>query len=286
MTPAPLVEPLASPGTPEAGAADLWRPGGRGLGPRPGLLLVHGLTPDGKRDSRLAWTADRLARAGFLVAVPELPAPGQRTGARRRPGRPRDPRWPRRAPARAPRAGRDHRRERGARAGRPGARRAGGGGARRSPPGPRRLRRRARARPVLHDRCVRLRREHRPGRRRSSPRRRFLAARNPGLVPEPRDRGVVSGRLEGRPGRGEPGPGGRAVPALLRTGSRGADPPRRPSRSRPASSSRRSRRRGISSAAEPGSSSSTAGTTPPSRSRRASGSPRRRRTDRGWCWWG
>ena len=71
VTSPPVVEPLAGPGTAEV---DLWRPGGRGLGPRPGLILVHGLTPEGKRDSRLAWTADRLARAGFLVAVPELPA--------------------------------------------------------------------------------------------------------------------------------------------------------------------------------------------------------------------
>jgi hypothetical protein len=71
MTSPPVVEPLAGPGTAEV---DLWRPGGRELGPRPCLILVHGLTPEGKRDSRLAWTADRLARAGFLVAVPELPS--------------------------------------------------------------------------------------------------------------------------------------------------------------------------------------------------------------------
>ena len=70
LTASPVVEPLAGPGTAEV---DLWRPGGRDLGPWPGLLLVHGLTPDGKQDSRLAWTADRLARAGFLVAVPEVP---------------------------------------------------------------------------------------------------------------------------------------------------------------------------------------------------------------------
>jgi fermentation-respiration switch protein FrsA (DUF1100 family) len=71
VTSPPVGEPLTGPGTAEV---DLWRPGGRELGPRPGLILVHGLTPEGKRDSRLAWTADRLARAGFLVAVPELPA--------------------------------------------------------------------------------------------------------------------------------------------------------------------------------------------------------------------
>jgi fermentation-respiration switch protein FrsA (DUF1100 family) len=72
-TPPPVVEPLPGAGTPIA-TADLWRPGGRWHGPWPGLVLVHGLTPEGRRDPRLAWTADRLARAGFLVAVPDLPS--------------------------------------------------------------------------------------------------------------------------------------------------------------------------------------------------------------------
>jgi fermentation-respiration switch protein FrsA (DUF1100 family) len=74
LTPPPRVEALAGSATSGGPPADLWRPGGRELGPRPGLVLVHGLTPDGRRDARLAWTADRLARAGLLVAVPELPA--------------------------------------------------------------------------------------------------------------------------------------------------------------------------------------------------------------------
>ncbi len=69
-----IVEPLAGPSAAAAAGPDLYRPGGRPHGPWPGLVLVHGLTPDGKRDARLAWTADRLARAGFVVAVPELPA--------------------------------------------------------------------------------------------------------------------------------------------------------------------------------------------------------------------
>ncbi len=69
----PAREALGGPGAPAAEAPDLYRPGDR-HGPWPGLVLVHGLTPDGKRDARLAWTADRLARAGFVVAVPELPA--------------------------------------------------------------------------------------------------------------------------------------------------------------------------------------------------------------------
>lgn len=70
----PAVEPLVGPGAPEVTPPDLWHPGGRRHGPWPGLVLVHGLTTEGKRDPRLAWTADRLARAGFVVAVPELPA--------------------------------------------------------------------------------------------------------------------------------------------------------------------------------------------------------------------
>lgn len=56
------------PGAPEV---DLWHPP-RG-GPWPPLLLVHGLAPEGRRDPRVAWAADRLARTGFAVAVPDLP---------------------------------------------------------------------------------------------------------------------------------------------------------------------------------------------------------------------
>lgn len=70
----PAVEPLVGPGAPDLTHPDLWHPGGRRHGPWPGLVLVHGLTSEGKRDTRLTWTADRLARAGFAVAVPELPA--------------------------------------------------------------------------------------------------------------------------------------------------------------------------------------------------------------------
>ena len=74
QTPPPTVEPLAGPEGADATPPDLWHPGGRHRGPWPGLVLVHGLTAEGKRDARLAWTAERLARAGFAVAVPELPA--------------------------------------------------------------------------------------------------------------------------------------------------------------------------------------------------------------------
>jgi pimeloyl-ACP methyl ester carboxylesterase len=67
-TPAATLETLALA---EGAAMDLWRPGRRGSGP--GLLLVHGLTPAGKADARIAWTAERLARTGQVVAVPDLP---------------------------------------------------------------------------------------------------------------------------------------------------------------------------------------------------------------------
>jgi pimeloyl-ACP methyl ester carboxylesterase len=53
-------------------AADLWRP--RGAPPHLGVVLVHGLTPDGKDDPRLAGAAALLARGGLAVLVPDLPA--------------------------------------------------------------------------------------------------------------------------------------------------------------------------------------------------------------------
>jgi len=73
ITPTPVVEPLGG-GASDQQRPDLWHPGGRSHGPWPGLVLIHGLTPDGKRDARLTATAALLARAGFAVAVPELPA--------------------------------------------------------------------------------------------------------------------------------------------------------------------------------------------------------------------
>src|SRR5262245_17382579 len=73
VTEPPSVESLTGAAPVDGLAVDLWLPGPHHLRPRPGLVLVHGLTPDGKRDARLAWTADRLARAGFAVAVPDLP---------------------------------------------------------------------------------------------------------------------------------------------------------------------------------------------------------------------
>jgi pimeloyl-ACP methyl ester carboxylesterase len=55
-----------------AGAADLWRPAAPEA--HPTLVLVHGLTPEGKDDPRLRWAASLLARGGFRVVVPDLPA--------------------------------------------------------------------------------------------------------------------------------------------------------------------------------------------------------------------
>lgn len=54
------------------GTADLWLP--PTPAPYPGLVLVHGLTPEGKDDPRLTEAAALLARAGFAVSVPELPS--------------------------------------------------------------------------------------------------------------------------------------------------------------------------------------------------------------------
>jgi pimeloyl-ACP methyl ester carboxylesterase len=51
--------------------ADRWRPPGNP--PYAPLVLVHGLTPEGKDDPRLGSAAALLARAGFLVLVPDLP---------------------------------------------------------------------------------------------------------------------------------------------------------------------------------------------------------------------
>lgn len=66
-TPAPVLLAASVPGT----EADLWRPGGRALAR---LVLVPGLSEEGRRDPRLVPLAQSLARAGFLVLVPDLPA--------------------------------------------------------------------------------------------------------------------------------------------------------------------------------------------------------------------
>jgi hypothetical protein len=256
---------------------DLWRPGGRDVGPRPGLILVHGLTPDGKRDSRLVWTADRLARAGFLVAVPELPA------LRAQHLRPDDADVVRATLERL--TAHPH--------------------VRRGPVtiisvsvglGPVAL---ALDAPGVAERVNLLLALGGYGEARELVRyfttgayafgasagravvdpalaAGFLAW-NPDLVPDPRDRAILMDVLAASRGRG----GARSWPSS-RTVTRDAwMPSSMPCRSRRATSSTRSRRRGTSDGARPGSSWSTAATIPRSRSRRAVGSPPRQRGARG-----
>ncbi|GIX08353.1 S9 family peptidase [Elioraea sp.] len=66
-TPAPRREDAAVPGT----EADLYRPG---TSARARIVLVPGLSEAGRRDARLVPLAESLARVGFLVLVPDLPA--------------------------------------------------------------------------------------------------------------------------------------------------------------------------------------------------------------------
>lgn len=74
LTREPLVRPLSVSAPGEAGAravpADLYTRAG--LLRSPGLVLVHGLSPEGKDDARLRRAAALLARAGFAVAVPTV----------------------------------------------------------------------------------------------------------------------------------------------------------------------------------------------------------------------
>jgi pimeloyl-ACP methyl ester carboxylesterase len=68
FTTPPARTPMSVPGA----AVDRYTSGSREL-PAVPLVLVHGLTPDGKDDARLASAATLLARAGFAVAVPTIP---------------------------------------------------------------------------------------------------------------------------------------------------------------------------------------------------------------------
>ncbi len=67
MTAAPTRQPLAAAGA----EVDLYVHAGWTQGIR--LVLVHGVTPDGKDDPRVREAAVLLARAGFDVAVPTIP---------------------------------------------------------------------------------------------------------------------------------------------------------------------------------------------------------------------
>jgi hypothetical protein len=66
-TPAPTVRTVTVAGE----AADLWLPGEAALAR---LVLLPGLSEDGRRDPRLVLLAQSLARARFIVLVPDLPA--------------------------------------------------------------------------------------------------------------------------------------------------------------------------------------------------------------------
>lgn len=66
----PTVTQVTVPGRGRPLRADLYRPDKEGrLFP---LLLVHGVNPSGKDDERIVLLAKDLARAGFLVLVPDL----------------------------------------------------------------------------------------------------------------------------------------------------------------------------------------------------------------------
>ena len=69
-TPAPRRETVGYRTGGELRAADLYRPGTRALG---AVVLVPGASPHGKDDRQLVAFAHTLARARFLVLVPEIP---------------------------------------------------------------------------------------------------------------------------------------------------------------------------------------------------------------------
>ena len=70
VTPAPAVKQVEIPKGNEKIAADIYyRPKS---GKRAAILLTHGIIEDGKNDPRLIRFANSLARAGFVVLVPDL----------------------------------------------------------------------------------------------------------------------------------------------------------------------------------------------------------------------
>jgi dienelactone hydrolase len=66
----PNVTTVTVPGGGRAVRADLYRPAKKGK--HVPLLLVHGVNPTGKDDAQLVLLAKDLARAGFLVMVPDI----------------------------------------------------------------------------------------------------------------------------------------------------------------------------------------------------------------------
>lgn len=70
LTREPLIRALPAPAGARPVPVDLYTR--TGLRRAPGLVLVHGLSPEGKDDARLREAAALLARSGFTVAVPTV----------------------------------------------------------------------------------------------------------------------------------------------------------------------------------------------------------------------
>jgi fermentation-respiration switch protein FrsA (DUF1100 family) len=70
VTREPLARPLVAPAAAASTAIDLYV--APALRRPPGLVLVHGLSPEGKDDARLREAAALLARGGWAVAVPTV----------------------------------------------------------------------------------------------------------------------------------------------------------------------------------------------------------------------
>lgn len=70
VVPAPSRRPVGVPSRGKRLKADLYIP--RGAGKHPALLIVHGVNPTGKDDEQIVLLAGNLARAGFLVLVPDF----------------------------------------------------------------------------------------------------------------------------------------------------------------------------------------------------------------------
>lgn len=71
VTPAPILDRRRIHAAGKILDTDFYWP--RTQGRRPGLLLIHGMIDTGKDDPRVVWLATLLARAGFVVMVPDFP---------------------------------------------------------------------------------------------------------------------------------------------------------------------------------------------------------------------
>src|SRR3990172_1821540 len=70
LIPAPALKQVSVPSRGKRLKADLYAP--RRKGKHPALLIVHGVNPTGKDDEQIVLLAKNLARAGFLVLVPDF----------------------------------------------------------------------------------------------------------------------------------------------------------------------------------------------------------------------